>query len=231
MHAVGFPDGRARRGRDEHVPRCIADVERFVAATLKTILVASTDGRTRGDCYGIVCGGPHNEAVDILTLVGPLGTGVLLGVLGDRLALRRENGRDRLARARDAAQALLPPLRRLRDLARDSQHETHHPRVWSEAIAAFARCCDDVGHRLPDNWRHLRQSVRAAVGEFVGGVAMADLDKRMVDYPLAAPDPEWLMHAVDYLEYVVRLVQQWQDEPSHRRVLLGFDAWLAPRRA
>ena len=59
---------------------------------------------------------------------------------------------------------------------------------------------------------------------------MADLDKRMVNYPLAAPDPEWRMYAVDYLKYVVRLVQQWQDEPNRRRVLLGFDSWLAPRR-
>ncbi len=169
--------------------------------------------------------------MDILALIAPLGAGVLLGVLGDRLALRREYGRDRLARSRDAAQALLPPLRRLRGLARDSQHDEHHPRAWSEGITEFARCYDDVGHRLPEGWRHLRHSVRAAVGEFVGGVVMADLDKRMVDYPLAAPDPEWCTHAVDYLEYVVRLVQQWQDEPNRRRVLLGFDEWLAPRRS
>jgi hypothetical protein len=169
--------------------------------------------------------------MDIASLVTPLGTGILLGVLGDRLALRRENGRERVSRARDAAEVLLPPLRRLRDLARDSEHDTHHPRAWSEAMTAFNRCYDDVGHRLPDGWRHLRHSVRAAVGEFVGGVAMADLDKRMVDYPLPAPDPEWRMHAVDYLEYVVRLVQQWQDEPTSPRVLLAFDAWLAPRRS
>lgn len=94
--------------------------------------------------------GPHNDAVDIFALIAPLGTGVFLGVLGDRLALRREYDRDRLARSRDAAQALLPPLRRLRDLARDSQHDEHHPRAWSEGITEFARCYDDVGHRAPE---------------------------------------------------------------------------------
>jgi hypothetical protein len=98
-------------------------------------------------------------------------------------------------------------------------------------MTGFARAYDDVGHRLPGDWRHLRQSVRAAVGEFVGGVVMADLDKRMVEYPLATPDPEWLSHTIDYLEYVVHKMQQWQDEPLSRGVLLGFDAWLAPRRA
>jgi hypothetical protein len=169
--------------------------------------------------------------MDVLALLGPLGSGIALGVLGDRLALRREHGRDRVSRARDAAEALLPPLRRLRDLARDSQYDEHHPRAWSEAMTGFARTYDDVGHRLPDGWRHLRQSVRAAIGEFVGGVVMADLDKRMVEYALATPDREWLSHAIDYLEYVVNRLQRWQDEPLRRRdVLLDFDAWLAPRR-
>lgn len=60
---------------------------------------------------------------------------------------------------------------------------------------------------------------------------MADIDKRMVEYPLATPDPEWLNHAIDYLEYVVHKLQRWQDEPMRSEVLLGFDAWLAPRRA
>ncbi len=95
----------------------------------------------------------------------------------------------------------------------------------------LARVYDDVGHRLPEDWHHLRRSVRAAVGEFVGGPAMSDLDRRMADHPLVPPDPEWLSHAVDYLEYVVQKVQQWEDEPLRDRVLLDFDAWLAPRRA
>jgi uncharacterized protein YigA (DUF484 family) len=169
--------------------------------------------------------------MDPLALLGPLGSGILLGVLGDRLALRRELGRDRLARARDASQALLPALRRLLDLARDGQHEQHHPRAWSEAMTGFARAYHDVGHRLPDGWRHLLRSVRAAMGEFAGGVVMADLDKRMVEYPLATRDQEWLVHAIDYLEYVVHMVQRWEDERLRRRhVLLEFDTWLASRR-
>ncbi len=34
---------------------------------------------------------------------------------------------------------------------------------------------------MPDTWRHLNRSVRAAVGEFAGGVVVADVDNRLVE--------------------------------------------------
>lgn len=148
--------------------------------------------------------------------------------------MRRERDRDRLARCREAADLLLPHLRRLRALARDSEHDDAHPRAWSEAVTGLARAYDDIGHRLPDGWQHLHSSVRGAVGEFAGGVVMSDLDKRMVDYPLPPHNREWLMHASDYLDYAISQLQHWRDDPSPRRTrgqdLLAFDSWLAPRQ-
>ena len=170
--------------------------------------------------------------MDLSTLL-PLVSGVALGVLGDRLTFRRDARNDQIVLAREAATRLLPELRRLRDLARDSRHDELHPRAWAEAITGFTRAYDDFGHRLPAGWRHIQRSVRAAVGEFAGGVVDADLDKRMVDYPLPARDYTWLNNAIDYLEYVVWRLQVWNDTPLgrdvQRRQLLAFDAWLARR--
>jgi hypothetical protein len=160
----------------------------------------------------------------------PLVSGVALGVLGDRLTLRRDAHNDQIALAREAAGRLLPELRRLRDLARDSRHDELHPRQWGEAVTGFTRAYDDYGHRLPDRWQHVQRSVRAAVGEFAGGVVDADFDKRLVDYPLPARDYTWLNNAIDYLEYVVWMLQVWNDSPLGRRVrrrqLLASDPWL-----
>jgi hypothetical protein len=198
----------------------------FTAGTL----TARPDDRALVD---VVVGPSRKDAGMELSTVVQLASGAALGVLGDRLTLRREARNDQIALAREATSRLLPELRRLRDLARDSRHDELHPRAWAEAITGFTRAYDDFGHRLPDGWRHVQRSVRAAVGEFAGGVVDADLDKRMVDYPLPVHDHVWLNNAIDYLEYVIWKVQVWNDAPLSRQVqrlpLLAFDPWLAAR--
>ncbi len=146
---------------------------------------------------------------------------------------RDEARHDRIAQSREATDRLLSPLRRLRALGRDSFDDMKHPRAWSEAITEFAHACDDYAYRLPDGWGHLQRSVRSAVGEFAGGVVFSDLDKRMVDYPLPQPDPEWLSNAVEYLDYVIGVLQRWRDAPqgrTSREELIDFDSWLGRRR-
>jgi hypothetical protein len=171
--------------------------------------------------------------MDLITMLVPFATGAALGVFGDRLSLRREARQDRVSLAREAADQLLPALRHLRDMARDSTYDEHHPRAWSEAITSFTRVCDDFDHRLPDRWHHMRRSVRAALSQYAGGVVMSDLDTRLVHYPLPPRDHTWLTNAIEYLEYVVARVQVWKDTPlgadSRRRALLAFDPWLARR--
>jgi hypothetical protein len=156
-------------------------------------------------------------------------------VLGSRLLVGRERDADRVARCRESADAFLGTLRTLRDVARDSgRDESFDAHRWSEGITAFGRVWDDHGHRLPDNWRHLDRSARAAVGEFAGGVAMSHSDKRMVDYPPPAFDPVWHDNAVSYLEYVIYQLQRWRDEPTpdpRKQGLRDFDAWLRTRAA
>lgn len=171
--------------------------------------------------------------MDFGTEAGTLVVGIVLGAFADRIAVRRERDRDRRVLFREAGDVLLLHLRLLRDVARDSQYDNHQPREWAECMTGFCRAHDDLGHRLPSTWGHMKRSVRAAVGEFAGGVAMADVDKRMVDYPLPPHDQKWLTNAVEYLEYVIFRMQAWRDDPttSVRRTpkLLDFDSWLARR--
>jgi hypothetical protein len=173
-------------------------------------------------------------AVELLTIAasGLLSAVTALGgvFLGSQLLNGREREVDRVARCRESADALLGSLRTLRDIARDSDSdESLHQGRWTEGIIAFGRTCDDHEHRLPDRWRHLGHSARAAVGEFAGGVAMSHIDKRMVDYPTPIFDAVWHDNAVSYLEYVIRQLQRWRDSPKpnpRRQDLYNFDNWL-----
>ncbi len=168
--------------------------------------------------------------MDVLPHAMTLGIGVVLGVLADRLTYRREEGRDRELLAREAARLLAPAVRRLQGLTRDSADGGElQPRAWSEAMASFVDGFELVGHRLPSGWRHLKQSVRAAVGEFAGAVAASDTDRRLIDYALPEHSEEWRIAADDYLGYAHGVLQRWGDDPSTSRRLLGFDAWLRER--
>lgn len=114
------------------------------------------------------------------------------------MTYRLEKRRDRDLLAREATRLLAPAVRRLQGLARDSTPGgARHPRAWSEAMASFVESYELTGHRLPPSWRHLKHSVRAAVGEFAGGVAVSDVDTRLVDYPLPEYSEEWRAAADD----------------------------------
>lgn len=169
--------------------------------------------------------------MDVISSAITLGIGLVLGVVADRLTYRREKRRDRELLAREAARLLAPAVRRLQGLTRDSTEGAgRHPRAWSEAMAAFVDAYELTGHRLPPPWRHLKHSVRAAVGEFAGGVAVSDVDRRLIDYPLPKHSEEWRTAADDYLGYACGALQRWGDDASAGLKLLAFDEWLRQRR-
>jgi hypothetical protein len=76
----------------------------------------------------------------------------------------------------------------------------------------------------------LHAGKRQAVGEFAGGVAVSDVDTRLVDYPLPEYSEEWRAAADDYLGYACGSLQRWGDDSSASLQLLGFDEWLRQRR-
>lgn len=147
---------------------------------------------------GNVVGAEDAVDMDVVSSAITLGIGLVLGGVADRLTYRREKRRDQGLLAREAARLLAPSLRRLQGLVRYSaEGGARHPGAWSEAMASFVDAFELVGHRLPPGWRHLQRSVRCAVGEFAGAVAVSDIDKRLVDYPLPDHNGEWRATADD----------------------------------
>ena len=155
--------------------------------------------------------------------------GVLVGAVGDRAVLHRQVVTERREQRKEAANRILPGLRRLRGLAREAEVR-RKPKTWSRAVVDCFAAIDDAANRLPDSWRHLTQSVRIATGEVAGAVTFSDLGPQSRDAPLPAYDHQWAMYASEYLDYVIFRVQQWRDEPKLGRTrvprLVNFDHWL-----
>jgi hypothetical protein len=86
---------------------------------------------------------------------------------------------------------------------------------------------DRNAHRLPDGWRHLSRSIRAAVGTVFGGITFVDLRPDAVELALEEPDFMWQDFADDYLGYAVYWLLMWGDSTTKRRQeLWDFDTWL-----
>jgi hypothetical protein len=161
-----------------------------------------------------------------LVLVPPLTAG-LAAWLTYLFTVRQSTGHERFSLRRSAADDLYLPLRQLQAVVRK------HGRVEvtnAEAAFAFKTFFDSVDrqeHRLPDRWRHLSRSMRAAAGTALGAVSFVDLDPSVENLELAVPDAQWQDYADDYIDYVLHGVMVWGDSlrggPSE---LLDFDKWL-----
>ena len=131
-------------------------------------------------------------------------------------------------RRHDIAESTLPPLLELRRLLRHAQ-ELRSNKAWAVATEAAYEALDDARHLMPPSLRHLKRSVRASVGEAMGGVAMADLDPRMLEYELAPFDYRWTSYAEEYLDGVIETVRRWRDASRSRAPkvsMRNFDDWL-----
>lgn len=192
---------------------------------------AASSSATAGVCQP--CDG-DNGRMDVISEVAAFASGLGLGVANMLLRDRSARSDDRLVRAREAADGLLGPLRDLRDLARVSEHAPQPAADWADAMTGITETWDRLGHRMPRDAAHLRHSVRAAIGTYVGGPAAADLYPRLRDVEVAAHDAEWRAHAEDYVSFAVHGLQRWRDEPvgrTGRRVgVVPFDDWLVGRR-
>lgn len=138
--------------------------------------------------------------------------------------------KERASSRRDAADAIVPPLDELMRLVRKWDQRAGGAR-WLEVTEAALNAIEAETHRLPRGWRHLRRSVRAAIGEATGTMAFAD---RVTHDPAAVvPDacPTWAMNAEEYFCYVLDGLRTWRDSGTtwSRRTapVLDFDAWLA----
>jgi hypothetical protein len=156
--------------------------------------------------------------------------GVLSGLVGSyagyRFSGRASKAADARSVCREAAADLSAPIRDLRSMARRRGHIDVTQAEVASSVVAWSEAFDRQGHRLPAQWRHVGRSVRAAVGEVFGGVAMADLRPDLASCPLAEPDFKWQHFADDYLTHVLDAVVRWGDGERAGRKPCDFDSWL-----
>ncbi|WP_210441315.1 hypothetical protein [Nocardioides xinjiangensis] len=106
------------------------------------------------------------------------------------------------------------------------------PEQVSAHLMQWDTTFDQYRHRLPAGAQHLGRSVRAAVGEALGGVALSSLDNRMVGYELAQHDEQWNETARRYLLDCLKWMDAWVARsrlPFRQPKILAFDPWLDAR--
>jgi hypothetical protein len=156
--------------------------------------------------------------------------GVVSGLLGSyagyRLSSRATRLTERRSVCREAAADLCAPLRDLRSMSRRWGRVELARGDVASAVVAWSEAFDRQSHRLPADWRHVGRSVRGAVGEVFGGVAIAHLRPEMAAYPLAEPDFKWQDFADDYITHVLDALVRWGDGDRAAPALRDFDRWL-----
>jgi hypothetical protein len=139
---------------------------------------------------------------------------------------RKRRDQEHLADAAQQIVAKLRPLRTVVAKSRDLKVES------AEVIEAWRACATTIAenqHRLPTSWRHLRRSIRAALGELFGGPSWADICYGGELEEVADFDGRWWDYALSYCEYVIDRLARVADRPevAGEAELLDFDTWLA----
>jgi hypothetical protein len=159
---------------------------------------------------------------EIVATLAPATVTAGVGAVAWRAQERRRDDRER---RRSAAAVMLPALLRLQ--RRLERRDTSEPLdKWVRTARDALTVLDEVS--LPRPWRHLKRSVRAAVGEATG-LAFVDLSptpaREVVSF-----DDAWLDFAGEYLRYVTAAMVRWRDASTSRaarRITLeDYDTWL-----
>ncbi|WP_156786346.1 hypothetical protein [Microterricola viridarii] len=170
--------------------------------------------------------------MDLSWLVGIVTTALAAGVgayVSARLGVVHAERADSNRLRRETAEEIIGALTKLRDLLRDVQND-RSPEQWTVPVITAYDTIDDARFRLPQGLRHLKQSVRFALGEAVGGPSLADLRPSSERDELADYNHRWNEYAIEYVEMAMDSVRQWRDAPAKSASsvrLPGFDQWLA----
>lgn len=150
---------------------------------------------------------------------------IVVSLVGSWLVARWTLRAQRATSAHAAAvDRLLPSLARLRALLHESSVRSWDSEDVAAAMNEFESLCMQHASTLPPGIRSVRFDVRAAVGNYFGGVSLASLDARIADFPLAEPHPYWRAISVSYLEYVMTRLQQSLVQPR-AAPMVHFSDW------
>lgn len=169
---------------------------------------------------------------DLLWLV-PIVAAVVAAVAGAYVSARLgwvHAERAEVSRVRrESAEEIIRTLTKLRDLLRNAS-SSRDVDEWAAAVTEAYDAIDDARHRLPQEFRHFKRSVRYALGEAVGGVSLADLQSSRERADLADYDHRWNEYAIEYLELAIVATRAWRDASAAAAPKLrlpDFDQWLA----
>lgn len=167
------------------------------------------------------------EPANILSLVTACVVAVITASLTPWFTSRAERKRELRERNRAASLDLAASLRDLRTLLRRRGHLPVSSREVSNAVGAWTEAWDRQKHLVPATYSSAGSSVRAAVGEVFGAVALVDLRPDLADYPLAEPDFMWQDFGASYIDYVLDALVRWGDVTAEtRKQIVSFDRWL-----
>lgn len=169
--------------------------------------------------------------MDLSWLVGMIATALAAAAgayVSARLGVVHAERTERNRFRREAAEEIIGALTKLRDLLRDVQNDRNLEQ-WTVPVIAAYDTIDDARYRLPQGFRHLKQSFRFALGEAVGGPSFADLRPSNERDELADYNHRWNEHGIEYIEVAMDSIREWRDAPAKSASnvsLPGFDLWL-----
>lgn len=165
----------------------------------------------------------------LLGALGPMLAASLGAYFSARLGVAHAERTETIRRRLESAEDLVESLTTLRDLLRDVQHN-RDVEQWTGAVNAAYDVIEDARYRTPISFRHLKRSVRFALGEAVGGVSLIDMRVSHGQEELAEYNHRWNEYAIEYVEMALDSIREWRDAPvkaAQKVRLLAFDPWLA----
>jgi hypothetical protein len=169
------------------------------------------------------------DAAWLTELLPPALAAAIGAYFSARLGVTHAERADSSRYRRESAEELLTALAALRSLLRDARHQRDFGK-WAAAVSAVYDTVDDARYRFPQGFRHLKQSIRFALGEAVGGVSWVDLPSSRGRDELSEYNSRWTEYAIDYIDMVMNSVREWRDgraKTAPKVSLLAFDPWLA----
>lgn len=165
----------------------------------------------------------------LTTVIGSTFAASVGAYLSARFGSRQRERAEANELRRNTASFLIERLADLKALLRSAEH-SRDVSVWRATIEATYDAFDDARHRLPPRLRHVKRSLRYAIGEatalsFVDHWRSGDDDSdEMADY-----NYRWTTYAIDYVDVVTDSVRRWRDSDARtadKVRVSDFDAWL-----
>lgn len=162
------------------------------------------------------------STLDLVASVGTVAVSATAGWVTARGSVLRGRRENAMQRSADEVLAVLSRMHSILDVSR-------YERPSGAQVAALMREWEDVARRnewrLPSPCLGLRQSVREAVCNYLGGPAAVGIDASSASVPLSPFEYHWWDVAVTYVEYVMRELQHLELLRRRRAKLTRFHAW------